>query len=98
MSTSERSQAYGRVVRTLRDDGVAKLLPAEEDLIREAADALLFSDDPSTDESAGEAVATIETVAAHLVESERWSAERAAQLVDDVLGCGHLEVVRANAA
>jgi hypothetical protein len=94
MSTSERSQAYGRVVRTLRDDDEAELLPAEQDLIREAADALLFCDDPSADESAGEAVSTIETVAAHLVESERWTAERASQLVDDVLACGHLEVVK----
>ena len=102
MSTSERSQAYGRVVRTLREVGSTKLLPAEQDLIREAADALLFCDDPTTDESAddsvGEAVATIETVAAHLVESERWSADRASQLVDDVLACGHLEVIRAQAA
>lgn len=98
MSTSERSQAYGRVVRTLREEGEVKLLPAEEDMIREAADALLFCDDPNGDESAGEAVSTIETVAAHLVESERWSAERASQLVDDVLACGHLEVVRADAA
>jgi hypothetical protein len=94
MSTSERSQAYGRVVRTLRTSGPAKLLPAEMDLIRESADALLFCDDPTADESAGEAVATIETVAAHLVESERWTAERASQLVDDVLACGHLEVVK----
>ena len=98
MSTSERSQAYGRVVRTLREVGGSELLPAEQDLIREAADALLFCDDPTADESAGEAVSTIETVAAHLVESERWSAERASQLVDDVLACGHLEVVRADAA
>jgi len=98
MSTSERSQAYGRVVSTLREVGEVKLLPAEQDLIREAADALLFCDDPAADESAGEAVSTIETVAAHLVESERWTAERASQLVDDVLACGHLEVARADAA
>ena len=98
MSTSERSQAYGRVVRTLREDAEAMLLPAEQDLIREAADALLFCDDPGADESAGEAVSTIETVAAFLVESERWSAEHASQLVDDVLACGHMEVVRADAA
>ena len=95
MSTSERSQAYGRVVRVLRTSGPAKLLPAEQDLIREAADALLFCNDAAGDESAGEAVSTIETVAAHLVESERWTDERASQLVDDVLACGHLEVVRA---
>ena len=94
MSTSERSQAYGRVVATLRADGDVELLPGEQDLIREAADALLFCDDPSSDESASDAVSTIECVAAHLVESERWTPERASQLVDDVLACGHLEVAK----
>jgi hypothetical protein len=98
MSTSERSQAYGRVVRTLREAGSAQLLPAEQDLIREAADALLFSGDPAVDESAGDAVAAIEAVAAHLVESDRWTPERASELIDDVLACGHLEVARADAA
>ena len=98
MSTSERSEAYGRVVRTLRSLGPAKLLPHEEEIIREAADTLLFTVDPPADAEAGEAVAAIEAVAAHLVESERWTAERAALLVDDVLACGHLEVVRAQAA
>lgn len=98
MSTSERSQAYGRVVRTLENLGPTKLLPHEQDLIREAADTLLFTQDPSADAEAGQAVAAIESVAAHLVETERWTAERASLLVDDVLACGHLEVVRAQAA
>jgi hypothetical protein len=98
MSTSERSQAYGRVIRTLRDPDGSELLPSEEDMIREAADTLLFCEDPPVDEAISDAIATIETVAAHLVESERWTPERASDLVDDVLGCGHLEVVRAQAA
>ncbi|MBA2261778.1 MAG: hypothetical protein H0W03_03805, partial [Solirubrobacterales bacterium] len=42
MTTSERSQAYGRVMRTLADVGPAKLLADEQDLIRESADELLF--------------------------------------------------------
>jgi hypothetical protein len=94
MSTRERSQAYGRVVQTLRDLGPSRLLPAEEDLIRETADTLLFGGE---DDAAGEAVSTIETVAAHLVESERMTPESAARLVDDVLACGRLEVARASA-
>ena len=98
MSTSERSQAYGRVIRTLHNLGPAKLLPHEEEIIREAADTLLFTADPPADAEAGEAVAAIEAVAAHLVESERWTADRAALLVDDVLGCGQLHVARAEAA
>ena len=98
MSTSERSQAYGRVVRTLREPGEAQLLPAEQDLIREAADTLLFAGGAGPDEAVDDAVATIETVAAHLVESERWTPAQASELVDDVLGCGHLQVIRAEAA
>ena len=43
--TSPRAQAYGRVLRTLRDMGAAKLWPVEQACIREAADALLFSRD-----------------------------------------------------
>jgi hypothetical protein len=40
--TSRRATAYRRVVKTLRDFGAAKLWPAEQARIREAADALLF--------------------------------------------------------
>ena len=43
--TSERTQAYGRVVKTLEDLGPAKLQPAEQDRIREAADNLIFAAD-----------------------------------------------------
>jgi hypothetical protein len=98
MSTSERSQAYGRVVRTLDHLGPTKLLPHEQDIIREAADTLLFTEGPPAGTAPGEAVAAIEAVAAHLVQTERWTPDRASLLVDDVLACGHLEVVRAQAA
>ena len=42
---SLRATAYRRVVKTLRDLGAAKLWPAEQACIREAADALLFCRD-----------------------------------------------------
>ena len=98
MSMSERSQAYGRVMSTLQNLGPTKLLPHEQDVIREAADTLLFTSLPASSEEADDAVAAIEAVAAHLVETERWTADRASLLIDDVLACGHLEVVRAEAA
>jgi hypothetical protein len=41
--TSERTKAYGRVVKTLEDVGPAKLLPTEQERIREAADVLIFA-------------------------------------------------------
>jgi hypothetical protein len=37
--TSERTQAYGRVVKTLDDLGPTKLQPAEQERIRDAAEA-----------------------------------------------------------
>ncbi len=77
-----RAAAYGRVVKTLEDLGPTKLQPAEQETIRQAADALLF------DEDGYEALARVEDLAERLVESERWTTERARALVDDVSACG----------
>jgi hypothetical protein len=82
---TERTQAYGRVVRTLDDLGPTKLQPAEQERIREAADTLIFA---ATPEEARAALADVEALAGHLVASERWSEERAEALVRDVEACG----------
>jgi hypothetical protein len=87
MSSPHRSAAYGRVMQTLADLGPAKLLPVEQDTIREAADALLFTADPLGDVEAVTSAQAVEHLARHLVESGRWTAERADQLVTDVLAC-----------
>ena len=87
---SERTQAYGRVVKTLEDLGPTKLQPAEQDRVREAADTLIFASDL---EEAREAVADVDVLAEHLVASDRWSEERARQLVDDLLACGPVTAV-----
>ena len=79
---NDRSQAYGRVVKTLADLGPAKLQPAEQQIIRTAADALLFDGD------AYDELAAVEDLAQQLVDSGRLSAERARELVDDVAACG----------
>jgi hypothetical protein len=83
--TSDRTQAYGRVVKTLEDLGPSKLQPDEQDRIREAADNLIFA--AGLDE-AFLALADVEALAGHLVASGRWTAERADQLVTDLLACG----------
>jgi hypothetical protein len=90
--TSERTQAYGRVIRTLEDLGPAKLLPAEQESVREAADALFFCES-GTDPIAGEALHRIRTVVDHLVASERWTEERASELVRDLEACGPASLV-----
>jgi hypothetical protein len=87
---SERTQAYGRVVKTLEDLGPAKLQPAEQDRVREAADTLIFAADL---EEARAAMADVDALAEHLVASDRWSEERAKQLADDLLACGPVTAV-----
>jgi hypothetical protein len=86
--TSERTQSYSRVVRTLDDLGPAKLQADEQRRIREAADTLIFCAGIEANERA--AIADLEALVAHLAESGRWTAERAVELRDDVLGCGPL--------
>jgi hypothetical protein len=88
--TSDRTQAYGRVIKTLEDIGPAKLQPAEQDRIREAADTLIFAADL---DDARAALEDVDALAEHLVASDRWSEERAKQLVDDVLACGPVATV-----
>ena len=87
---TERTQAYGRVVKTLEDLGPAKLQPAELDRVREAADTLIFAS--GVDETR-EAMADVDVLVEHLVASDRWSEERAKQLVDDLLACGPVTAV-----
>ena len=89
--TSERTQAYGRIVKTLEDLGPAKLLPSEQERIREAADTLIFASGP--DDDVISAVDDVRALADHLAESGRWSDERAAELIDDVAATGPLAPV-----
>jgi hypothetical protein len=83
--TSERTQAYGRVMRTLDDVGPTKLHASEQERVREAADTLIFA---AAAEEAQAALAEVEALCEHLVATDRWSAERAAELARDVADCG----------
>lgn len=88
---SDRTQAYGRIIKTLEDLGPAKLLDTEQVRIRDAADTLIFASDADHDVLV--AVDDVRTLAYHLVDSDRWTEERAAKLVDDVSACGPLAPV-----
>jgi hypothetical protein len=88
---SERTQAYGRIVKTLEDLGPAKLLASEQERIREAADTLIFASGP--DDHVIAALDDVRSLADHLAESGRWTEERAAALVDDIAGTGPLAPV-----
>lgn len=77
-------------MRTLDDLGATKLHADEQERIREAADTLIFA---ATLDEARAALADVEALAERLVASGRWTEERAAGLLDDVLACGPLAPV-----
>jgi hypothetical protein len=68
--------------------GPAKLWPAEQACIREAADALLFCRDLREDGAAKEALAAVALLSDDLIDAERWTSRRAQGLLDDVWACG----------
>ena len=83
--TYERTQAYGRIVRTLADLGPSKLQLAEQRRIRDAADALIFATEL---DDARDALHDVGALAAHLLGSGRWLEESVDALVADLLACG----------
>jgi hypothetical protein len=88
--TSERTQAYGRVIRTLDDVGPTKLHADEQARIREAADILIFA---ATAAEVRDTLDDVEALGERLVATGRWSEERAAELVQDLVACGPLAPV-----
>jgi hypothetical protein len=86
--TAERSRAYGRVM-TLLDDA-PELGRTERELLRQAADALLFS--TAVDTETCEAVSEARALAHSLVDSGRCRMELAAGLLVALRGCGPEEL------
>ena len=82
--TSDRSQAYGRVMKMLADIGPAKLHADEQDVIRDAADTLFFAEDSS----AVTVLDNVDELASRLVDSGRLLEETAHQLLRDLEDSG----------
>jgi hypothetical protein len=93
--TNNRTQAYGRVVKTLDELGPSKLLAGEQARIRDAADILIFASD--VDETR-DALRDIGRLAEALVASGRWLEETVDRLIEDLLGCGPTQVPEQAAA
>jgi hypothetical protein len=91
--TSERAQAYGRLMRRLRSSGRSELLPHEEEQIREAADALLFSDGDRDDEHTLDSLACAVRLIEALVRVGRWHEAPAQMMLRDLQACGPLAPV-----
>jgi len=85
---SERSQSYGRVMDTIRAVGPTKLQHEEQEVIRDAADALLFCDDLQAAPAARDAIEKATAMLRHLVEIDRWIPESADALLADLQDCG----------
>jgi hypothetical protein len=79
-------------MQTLAELGPAKLLDDEVDRLREAADTLLFTENMA-DDAAVVATREARSVIDNLVDSGRWSEERASRLADDLAACGPLAPV-----
>jgi hypothetical protein len=90
---SARAQAYGRLMRTLEDDGPEQLRVDEQTLVREAADALVFCEALAEDDEARDGLTRVGDLAGDLVGSGRWGPDRAEQLLRDIEACGPMAAV-----
>jgi hypothetical protein len=92
--TPERAEAYGRIMRIVSAEGAERLEPEEQALLREAADALFFSEEIGADDEARDALARANDLAGNLVGAERWSPDYAEQVLQDLEACGPAQLVR----
>jgi hypothetical protein len=92
--TPERSQAYGRLMTTVSATGEGALEPAEQQTLREAADALFFCEDITLDDDARESLSRVSDLAGQLVGAERWDPELAEHVMEDLEACGPPQLVR----
>jgi hypothetical protein len=81
-------------MRVVSADGAERLEPEEQGLLREAADALFFTEDIGADSEARDALARANDLAGNLVGAERWSPDYAEQVLQDLEACGPAQLVR----
>jgi hypothetical protein len=74
--------------------GDGSLEPAEQQILRDAGDAMFFCEDISLDDDARDALARVSDLAGQLVGAERWDPELAEQVLQDLEACGPPQLVR----
>jgi len=74
-------------MQTMADVGPSKLLPSEQERLREAADTLLFCESVEAD-ALLDATRDAQELIDRLVECGRWSEARARRLSEDLAACG----------
>jgi hypothetical protein len=75
-------------MRTVRQEGAGALDADEQALLRQAADAVFFSEDVEQDAEAREGLAEAGELAGRLVGDGRWTSDQAEQLLQDLEDCG----------
>jgi len=86
--TRERAHAYRRVIQTLNELGGSTLGSREQDVIRHAADSLIFSRDLLQDDAATEALHDVEHLCRALVDTGRLTQTSATRIASDISQCG----------
>ncbi len=81
------------MTKALADLGPSKLHANEQQIIRDAADALFFCEDLAADAEARRALDALERLIDNLLDSERFTPETAGRLQADVEACGPLQPV-----
>jgi hypothetical protein len=81
-------------MKVIAADGEGALEPAEQEILREAADSMFFCEDLSLDDDAREALARVNDLAGQLVGAERFDPELAEQMLQDLEACGPPQLVR----
>jgi hypothetical protein len=74
--------------------GDAALDAAEQQILRDAGDALFFCEDIALDDDARDALARVSDLAGQLVGAERWDPELAERVLQDLEDCGPPQLVR----
>lgn len=80
-------------MKSIDDLAGAKLHPAEQQTVREAADALFFCERLETDPGAQEALDALYSLGDLLVEADRMQPEAVRELTSAVEGCGPFQPV-----
>ena len=81
-------------MKVISATGEGALEPAEQETLREAADALFFCEDLAVDDDARDALAQVNDLAGQLVGAERWEPELAEQVLQDLEESGPPQLVR----
>jgi hypothetical protein len=86
--TRERAHAYRRVIQTLNELGANTLGSRGQEVIRHAADSLIFSRDLLQDYAASEALQDVESLCRALVDTGRLKQTSATRIASDISQCG----------